>query len=65
MTSITITLPDERMAELSELASQVGISPEQLVLVSIDELFTKREGNFRDVIEYLLEKNADLYKRLA
>lgn len=65
MTSITITLPDERMAELSELASQVGISPEQLVLVSIDELFTKREGNFRDVIEYLLEKNAELYKRLA
>jgi hypothetical protein len=53
------------MAELSELASQVGISPEQLVLVSIDELFTKREGNFRDVIEYLLEKNAELYKRLA
>jgi low affinity Fe/Cu permease len=65
MTTITITLPDERLRELKETASQLKVSPEELVRVSIEELLTRPAEAFQRTVDYVLKKNAELYERLA
>lgn len=65
MTSITIPMSDERLRELQETALRLKVSPEELVLVSIEELLTRPTDTFQQAIDYILKKNAELYKRLA
>jgi len=65
MSTITISLPDERLRALKELSSRLNVSPEELVRVSIEELLTRPEETFKQAVEYVLEKNARLYQRLA
>lgn len=65
MTTITITLTDERLLELKERAVQYRVSPEELVRVSIEELLSRPAESFEEVVAYVIEKNADLYRRLA
>jgi antitoxin FitA len=65
MTTITIPITDERLARLKEVAADLKISPEDLVLVGIEELLARLEDSFRHAMEYVLDKNAELYQRLA
>ncbi|MEK7440147.1 MAG: DNA-binding protein [Chloroflexota bacterium] len=65
MTTITITLPDDRLQKLKELSSFFRISTEDLIRVSIEDLITRPDEEFERIVEYVLEKNAELYKRLA
>jgi predicted transcriptional regulator len=65
MTTITITLPDERLRELQDTASQLKVSPEELVRISIEELLTRPAEAFQQAADYVLKKNVELYKRLA
>jgi predicted transcriptional regulator len=65
MTQITITLPDDRLQKLKELASHYHIAPEELVRVSVEELLARPEEEFQRALTYILNKNAELYRRLA
>jgi antitoxin FitA len=65
MDTITIALPDDRLVKLRETASRFGISPEDLVRVSIEELLAHPDEVFQKAAEYVLHKNAELYRRLA
>lgn len=65
MTSITISLPDDRLKKLKEIAAQFSIAPEELVRVSIEELLSRPEEDFQRALAYVLNKNAELYRRLA
>jgi predicted transcriptional regulator len=65
MTTITISLPDDRLQKLKEIATRFSVAPEELVRVSIEELLTRPEEDFRRALEYVLNKNAELYWRLA
>jgi len=65
MTTITISLPDDRLQKLKEIATRFSVAPEELVRVSIEELLTRPEEDFRRALEYVLNKNAELYRRLA
>jgi antitoxin FitA len=65
MTTITITLPDERARQLKETATQLNVSPEELVRLSIEDLLTRPGEAYDRAAEYVLKKNAELYKRLA
>jgi predicted transcriptional regulator len=65
MSTLTITLPDERMTELQHIASRLGSSPEKLVEESIQELLKQAEPDVHRAITYVLKKNQELYKRLA
>ncbi len=65
MSTITISLPDERLQRLKEIAARFSVAPEELVRVSIEELLTRPEEDFRRALEYVLSKNAELYRRLA
>ncbi|OGG55603.1 MAG: DNA-binding protein [Candidatus Handelsmanbacteria bacterium RIFCSPLOWO2_12_FULL_64_10] len=65
MTTITLTLPEDRLLKLKEMAGRLGITPEDLVRVSVEELLGRPEEDFRKATDYVLKKNADLYRRLA
>jgi predicted transcriptional regulator len=65
MTTFTITLPDERLKKLQEVAERFRVAPEELVRASLEELLTRPMEDFQAVLERVLNKNADLYKRLA
>mgnify|MGYP001559340615 CR=1 FL=1 len=65
MTTITISLPDDRLKKLKEIAMRFSVAPEELVRASIEELLTRPEEDFRRALEYVLSKNAELYRRLA
>jgi hypothetical protein len=65
MSTITIALPEEHLVKLNEMARQLGVVPEDLVRVSIEELLARPEADFEQAVEYVLTKNAELYRRLA
>jgi len=65
MTTITITLTDERLEKLKEIAMRFQVAPEELVRVSVEELLTRPEEDFKRALDYVLNKNAELYRQLA
>ena len=65
MTTITITLPDERVKTLQELAARFRVAPEELLRASLEELLARPTDQFQQVVERVVSKNAELYKRLA
>lgn len=65
MTTITVPLPDECLEKLKQAAARLGISPEELVRASIEGLLGGPDEAFQRAADYLLEKNAELYRRLA
>ena len=65
MNTITITLPNEYLVKLKEKATHFRVSPEALVRISIEELLAQPDETFQAAMEYVLKKNAELYRRLA
>ena len=65
MAHLTVALPEDRLQELQEIAARYNVSPEALVQVSIEELLTRSDESFRTTLDYVLTKNAELYRRLA
>jgi hypothetical protein len=65
MTTITVSISDDRLRQLRERASHYHVAPEELVRVSLDDLLTRSEEDFRQAVEYVLSKNNELYQRLA
>ena len=65
MSTITVTVTDDRLSELKEIAAQFGITVEELVQLSVEDLLAQPEATFRRAKDYVLNKNRDLYQRLA
>lgn len=65
MNAVTILLSDERLEKLQQIAARFHVTPEELVRVSIEELLSRPEEEFRRALEYVLQKNTELYQRLA
>jgi antitoxin FitA len=65
MSTISVTVPDDRLSKLQEIARRYNITPEDLVRVTIDELIARPEEAFQQAADYVLNKNSDLYRRLA
>ncbi len=65
MVTITVTLSEDRLQRLEDLAKQFRVAPEELLRVSVEELIARPQADFQKALEYVLEKNKELYKRLA
>lgn len=65
MTMITIELPNERLQRLEEMALKLGISMQDLIRISVEDMLTQQDEQFQKIAAYLLKKNSELYKRLA
>ncbi|MBN1867221.1 DNA-binding protein [Candidatus Sumerlaeota bacterium] len=65
MTSITIQIEDGKAASLVEKARRFGLSPDEFVAASIEDLLSQPEAEFEAAARKVLNKNKDLYRRLA
>ena len=57
MVTITVTLSDDRLQKLQELAKQFRIPPEELVRISVEELIARPQADFQKALDYTLKKN--------
>jgi len=65
MSTVTIVLPDERLLKLKEMSTHFGVTPEELVRLSVEELLTRPDKAFQRAMGRVLKKNKELYRRLA
>ncbi|WP_204140153.1 DNA-binding protein [Halomicronema sp. CCY15110] len=65
MASITIDLSDSQFQKLENLARVHGIATEVLLKASLEDWLNLQKGDFVNAADYVLEKNAELYRRLA
>jgi hypothetical protein len=65
MESVVVNLPDQLAVKVKEAASKIGISPEDFIKSGVEEKLLLLDSDFRNAIEYVLNKNAELYRRLA
>jgi hypothetical protein len=64
--TITISLPEDRLEALQKLAERLRVTPEDLVRTSIESLLAcPDDEEFRRAVQYVLDKNTELYRRLA
>jgi hypothetical protein len=63
--SITIDLSDSQFQKLQNLAKVYGIATEVLLKASLEDWLNLQKGDFVDAANYVLVKNAELYRRLA
>ncbi len=63
--TITIPLSEEKQARLQSLADQVGLSAEEFLRRRVEQLLDQPDPAFEDAAEYVLRKNAELYRRLS
>ena len=65
MARIIVEIDDSKAAILREKAKRVGLLPEQLVIASIEGLISQPEPDFDEAMRKVMNKNKELYKRLA
>jgi antitoxin FitA len=65
MTVIPIPLSEDRLARLQAWAEEAGLTPEEFLRRRIDRLLDGPEERFSRAADYVLQKNAELYRRLA
>jgi len=64
MKTVAVNLPDEVAVEVEKLASGRGLSVDEYLRLSVEEKLA-RDEKFVAAAEYVLEKNSELYRRLA
>lgn len=65
MTTLEIPISEERLEKLKAVAKRQKVAPEELIQMTIDELIKRPEQEIINVMDYVLRKNAELYRRLA
>jgi hypothetical protein len=65
MSTLTINIPEDRWARLKAISDQFGISPEELIRISVDDLLTRPQEDCKQAIDYVVKKNEELYRRLS
>ena len=65
MHRITITLPDERFSELRDIAARLKVAPEDLARGGVEDMLAHSDDRFRETLDRLMARNAELYRRLA
>jgi len=56
MSTIMITLSDERLLRLKELAKAAKLAPEDLIQASIEEWLSRPKDDFAQAANYVLQK---------
>ena len=62
---IAIDLSPSQADQLHERAKSLGVQPEELARAAVADLLTSPDEGFRALAEHVLQKNHELYKRLA
>lgn len=62
---IAVELSPSQADRLQDRAKSLGVAPEDLARAAVADLLANPDEDFRAVAETVLQKNAELYRRLA
>jgi predicted transcriptional regulator len=62
---LSVDLTDTQKQHLDDLAGRLQVAPEILAAAALRDLLARRESDFEAAAARVLEKNAELYRRLA
>jgi len=62
---ISVEVPDAQGKQLQEVADRLKVQAEQLVSAALRDLLAHAEADFERAATRVVEKNQELYKRLA
>ena len=62
---LAIELSDEQAERLRTEATRLGVKPEQLAIAAVADLIAAEGPDFDSAASRILEKNRELYRRLA
>jgi hypothetical protein len=62
---IPIELTPALETQLRDQAQQLGIAPEMLARLAVEDLLERQLPDFREAAKRVLDKNRELYERLA
>ncbi len=65
MKTLEVHLPEQTASKLAEAAERLSLSPEEFLVLSVEEKLAQLNAAFREASDYVLEKNAELYGRLS
>jgi antitoxin FitA len=65
MKSFSIQLPDQTVERIERAARELGVSSETLVRATLEEKLDQLNAGFEEAAQHVLQKNAELYRRLA
>jgi len=65
MTTLTIPISDDISRRLQEIAAREGVTSEDLARAGLEDWLTRPRSDFLEAARYVLEKNRELYRRLA
>lgn len=71
MKTLELNLSEATATRLEQAASRLNLTPEQLAVLTLAERFEHLDAqfgldpNFKTAVDFVLEKNAELHKRLA
>ena len=65
MAEIRIEIAGEQFDQLREVAARFGLAPEELARLGLQDLLVGSDESVKTQIEYVIEKNRELYQRLA
>jgi hypothetical protein len=62
---IAIELPEAQAEQLRGEARRLGVEPQELAKAAVLDLLHRQPADFQSAAAYVLEKNRELYRRLA
>jgi antitoxin FitA len=65
MTTITVPISEEGLERLNEIARIAGLPPEELARAGLEDWLREPRQDFLDAARHVLQKNEELYRRLA
>ncbi|WP_145367493.1 DNA-binding protein [Maioricimonas rarisocia] len=63
--AISVTLSDEQSRRLEEMARRLNVTPQRLATAAIREFLSRPSNDFDRAMQYVLQKNRELYRRLT
>jgi len=62
---IMVHLNEEQAKRLQKLAQSLAVEPTELARAAWNDLLTRGDDDFQRAASYVLQKNRELYERLA
>ncbi len=63
--TVTLTLSADQWRRIEETAAGYGVSTHDLLRIGLDDFLDGPDETFQQSVTYILQENAELYRRLA
>lgn len=62
---LSMEISETQQRRLSLLAERLNVPAEDLAVAALDDLLDRREAAFETAAQHVIDKNSELYRRLA